>query len=464
MKRLSKNFLAILAGDVGRRLLGFAALAYLTRRISIGDFGAVNVGLTLLSYGLMASSGGLGSFAAREIARNDDAEFVGKILGSRLINAILVYVLLFIVSWFFIMNRTTAILAILFSFSLLVNAFFLDWYFQGKESMLVIGFSRLAAAVVYIGAIIGFVRSAGDIIWVPVAAIASDLIVAFILFLMYKHVNPGRTLRIRIEGWKGMMRQALPIGAGSLFGHFSINLAPIVIGIVLSNSEVGIYSAASKLVFFLLILDRVFATLLLPASARLYSNSTENLALTLEIALKWVILLALPLSVGGTLLADRLVPAIYGAPYVVAANCFRILIWYFLATMVHTIYSTGLVAIGEEKAFGSVMAVSAVFYAVTIVTGTIFFGVIGAAIGIVGSEILTVFMMRRRFSKFVRVRFPRTIPRTILAAGLMGALVFVLARLNLIVVVGAGAIIYAVAVYLMRGVTTSDIIEIRKRV
>lgn len=59
MKQLSRNFYSITLSDLGRRLLGFFTVTYLARKLGVADFGAINVGFTILSYAVMASSGGM---------------------------------------------------------------------------------------------------------------------------------------------------------------------------------------------------------------------------------------------------------------------------------------------------------------------------------------------------------------------------------------------------------------------
>ncbi len=463
MKRLSKNFIAILVSDVGRRFLGFLVLAYLTRKISIADFGAVNVGLTVLSYGLMASSGGLSSFGTREIVRDDNPGLVSGILSSRLLNACAVYAVVALIAFFLITNAETRILTALFSVSLMINAMYLDWYFQGKESMGIIGTARLTAAVVYLLMILVMVQSSADLIWIPVAAVAGDLAVAAILAVTYRRYHPGRQFSFIPSAWPGMMKKAFPIGAGSIFAHFSINLPPLILGIILTNAEVGLYSAASKMVFFLLMLDRVMTTLLLPASTRYYAESRDALARVLATAVKWIVVLAFPVLVGGSILADRIIPFVFGSQYIPAATCFRVLIWYFFFTLIHTIFSTGLVAIDQEKLFSRLMAVSAAFYAVTVTGGTYFFGVTGAAAGVVFSEAVTVILMRHRFVQFVPVRLASSLLRSVLAGVIMGAVVLLLPQFPLLVLIATGAVVYVFLVYLLRVITAAELMELVRR-
>src|SRR5260221_2066567 len=134
------------------------------------------------------------------------------------------------------------------------------------------------------------------------------------------------------------MTQAVHIGGGSMLAQASINLPAIVIGILMTNADVGVYSAASKIVFFFLFVDRVAGTLLLPASSRLHASSPETLSSTLEVAVRWIVVIALPLCVGGMILAGTILPFVFGSQYEASVDVFRILIWFSLFTLLHTVY------------------------------------------------------------------------------------------------------------------------------
>lgn len=463
MKRLSKNILSILVSDAARRLLGFFAVTYLTRTISVNDFGAMNIGLTLLSYGLMLSSGGLGSLGTREVVAGREPALVARILSARLVNALIVYAVMAVASLLLIRDPLTLSLTLLFGCSLFTNAFFLDWYFQGKEAMGAIGWSRIAAAIVYLAMILLFVRSGAQVLWVPVAAVASDLAVTVPLIVVYRKRYERRWFSFSLRGWWWMMRQAVPIGAGSIFAHLSINLPPLVLGILWSNTEVGFYSAATKLVFFLLILDRVLGAVLLPASARFFADSKEALGAAMATAMKWILIAALPVAVGGTFVAGSLVPAVFGAGYAEASGVFRILIWYFFFTLFHTVFANALVAAREERTFATTMALSAALYAVCVIAGTLLWGMVGAAIGVVIAEAVTVVLMHRRCAEVVHIPFPANAIRVILATGCMAIVLLLVPQLRLAVAILAGAVVYAGALIAFRGVTKSDLAEVAAR-
>lgn len=456
MKRFSKNLISILLSDVGRRLLGFLSVAYLARTIGAEGFGVVSIGLTVFSYALMVSSSGLNTYGIREIAKGVNGNFVNTMVSVRVLNAIVVLLVVTIVSLSAIRDTRLAQVIVLMCCSVLPASFHLDWFFQGKEEMHFVGWGRFLSAVIYLAVLLLIVHTPEHLVLVAIASIAGDFIMALFLLKKYSKQKNVLRLRFRLSEWKEVMTHALPLGVGSLLAHFSINLPPIVIGIAMTASDVGIYSAGNKLVFFLLMLDRALAMMLLPASSRLQTVGVERLASTLESALKWILITTLPIAVGGTLLADNITQTIFGYEFQGTAVVFQILIWYFVLTMIHTVYTSGVIAVGGERNFVRVMSVSSIIYAITIVVGTLQFGVIGASAAIVVSEAVTVFLMRQQLHKNVSLRFPGRTIAIFLSAVSMGIIVWLLSALHLIIVISLGGLSYVALLLLSRGVTKDD--------
>jgi len=463
VKQLSKNLLSIVSSDLGRRIFGFLTFAYLARRLGPSDFGAINVGFTVLSYATMAAAGGLSVFGARAVARGDALQLAGPLTGARLINSFAVLALIACILPA-IPNTVTAALILFFCISLIPNAFNLEWYFQGKEAMGSIGAARTLSAAAYFILAVVLVRTPADLFLVAVAAVAGDSLAALLLAVTVHRRYPGERLRPLFAGWKSLTLRAFPLGAGSLLAHVSVNLPPLVLGILMTNSDVGIYSAAGKLVTLLLVVDRVIATVLLPASARSFGRSADILSQMLNGSLKWMILIGLPLCTGGSILARRIMPLVFGDRYAAAGDVFSVLIWFFLATLLHTVYTTGLIASGQEKLYGRFMMISAAVYLCSTVGLTLLFGAIGSAAAVVGSEAVAVIIMARGLRRFVKLEVPASALKSILAAAAIAVVLFLLGSTGLWLSVVSGAAVYTLVLFATRAIGRNDIAELLGRV
>ncbi len=463
MKRLAKNITAIGGSDLTRKLFGFLSVTYLTRHISVSDFGIVNLGFTVFSYILILGAAGLPSLGTREIARSSERSFIGDILFTRILLTLLILIVTTIGVSVFVTNPIIAAIIILISVTAIPNALFLDWYFQGKESMSFIGFARSIGAIVNFCVIYFFVKSSQQLIWVAFAAIASDVSSCIIYFIFARNEFSKTTYSFQFKKVISLLKQALPLGVGSILAHASINLAPIVIGIILTTHSVGLFSAAFKLVFFLMMFDRVLATLLLPATSRIYTQQPAQFLIQLREAQKWVLILCVPLCVGGTILSADVIGLVFGTNYMEAAPIFSILLWFVLLTMVHTVFNAGLVATGNEKAYAQVMMISSILYFSFIIIGTLVYGAIGAAIGFIASEIISVLLSRNRLQQIIEMNLPDKTIQILLSAAVMALSIVLLPHIPLLFAIAVGAIIYGIATFTFRAITLQELQTLSKR-
>jgi O-antigen/teichoic acid export membrane protein len=457
MKRLSKNVIAITGSDIARRLIGFLTIAYLTRHISVDQFGIINIGFTILTYALLASSFGLNTYGARAIARGHSTGIVGSILSVRILASVIVLIVILIGSFIVFTDKSMIMIVTVMSVAVIPYALMLDWFFQGKERMGVLGGARFIAAVVYFSVVIYFVRSPEDIIWVAIGSLLSDSLSACLIWIIFRKDYGEYSSKFNLKNARSIIKSSFPMGIGSMFGAITMNLPTLVIGIFLSNYDVGIYSAAQKFVFFLLMIDRIIGTIFLPASSRILAETPEMLSSVLSQAKKWLIVLSLPISVGGTILSSEIIITVFGGAYAPSANVFRILIWFFFATVLHTIFSSGMLAVGQEKIYGKVMSLSAVFYFILIILGTLIYGATGAAGGMVIAETATLLMMMIRLKKLLYIKSTDGLVNIIISVIVMGSIVFALPVLPLFVSVLIGAVVYIAMLFISKAITSTEI-------
>jgi O-antigen/teichoic acid export membrane protein len=196
--------------------------------------------------------------------------------------------------------------------------------------------------------------------------------------------------------------------------------------------------------------------LLLPASARKQTDSPEALSTLLSETLRWVVVFALPIAVGGIVLSKHIIVLVFGASYASSADVFRVFIWFFFFTMLQSVYVSGLIAVGREKVYGKTMIITAALYAVTVTLGTIWYGAIGAALGIVLSEAISVLMMRHALLSVLQLKAPRAVLQTIAASIIMGCCVLFFSTRNAIAVIVLGIVVYIAVLFAIRGITWNE--------
>ncbi|MBS4029777.1 MAG: flippase [Ignavibacteriales bacterium] len=464
MTSFFKNFSFLTTADIASRLLGFFATAYLARTLGVEKFGIINIGFAILSYGILITNPGIQLFGTRELTKekNNISEFVGEIVSLRLFLACCACLLLFLFSNVVFASQEIFLVTIVFLLSLIPSAFLLEWVFHAEEKMAIISVSRISAQVTYLAFVLLFVASPKETPFVAIAWLLSIVVSALLLFFLFQKKYSLR-LQWNISSlfqqngrWKTILQSSFPIGLGAWLGQIVVNFPPLALAFFLSEKEVGFFSAAFKVVFFLLIIDRIFFFLFYPIIIKTFNLSVEKLQQTLSLSLKIIITLALPLCVGGTFLAEKIITFIYGNGFEQSAGILQLIVWFVLFTAMHSIFVVGLIGINQEKVFSKTMVVGTIIHILCIAIGAFFFHSIGVSVGFVLGEIITMIMMFKQFSGFVPLNIFQSLPRPLVASFVMATVLSLTISFPLFIQILFGIFAYSFPLFLLGGWTKHD--------
>ncbi|MCX7984097.1 MAG: oligosaccharide flippase family protein [Bacteroidetes bacterium] len=399
MKRFSKNILSLTIADLLRRIFGFITVAYLARVVGTETFGAINTAYAVLAYGIVVSTSGLTAYGIRSVAQGASTYILSTIISERLTLSVLVLTGIVLCTLTIITDPTVQVLVLLFSCTLIPLALSPEWFLQGKETMVPIAFARtIAAAIPMVIAIIAIHSS--EQTWIlAVGSIVGDCCATLILQWVLR--SSGIRYNIQFPSSLHLVIQSFPLSVGIILSTLVINYPPLALTLVRSQYDVGIYSAASKLVFFLLIGDRLLNALIFPAVSRKLSMSQESLQPFIQQILRWILFFTTPFAVAGVFLAEDVLKFIFGEQYSVSTPVLQVLVWYFVLTMLHTVFTALLLALHKEKIYRNVMVTTAILYALFVTVGAYSWGAIGAAAGVVVAELLSLMLLIRGVQRLI---------------------------------------------------------------
>lgn len=468
-QRIVKNTASLLFSGIISQLIGFIAVIYLARILGPGGFGKINFAIAIVTYFTLIANMGLPLLGTREIAREKDKikDYIGSILTLRLFLAMLGFCLLLLTA--LLLNKPLEIkyLIILYGLGLIPSALLLDWAFQGVEKMEYIGLGNILSATIYVVFVFFFVKSPEQILLIPCFQIAGNFLAAVLLFSVSVRNFGKPRFRLNLIHWKSFFRQALPIGFSLLMAQIFYNIDTVMIGFMRSSEEVGYYNAAYKIIMLLIFVIGVYHDAIFPVISNYYKTSLDSLIKLLSVTQKLMVTVAMPVAVGGTILAGPIMNLLYGAEYNDGIIAFQILIWAVLIIYINTAYSRGLLACKKENWFLAGTTIPAV---VNLISNFILIpplGLKGAAIATVIAEASGFLVMYIGFKKIFHITFHNYIVRPLLASTLM--LIFLhwglnKLSLNIFSLVIGGTLIYSGLFYLMRGVTKEEIAIIKSTI
>jgi len=437
--------LFIFLGDIGSKILGFFATTYLARTLGTGGFGMLNIALAALSYALLLATNGLPLLGTQKIAalKRPDPSLVGNIISTRFMLSILAFALLALVAFIGLDSGKSDEyrLILIYGLFLFPSALLLDWFFQAKHQMGVISAGRFAQMIAYLVFILCFVRNLSDIQMTAWAWVIGGCVNAALLGWIF--LNRGNHIAFELTSAKilQLWKAAFPLGLASAISQIVLQFPVLYLAWFASHTDVGIFSAAFRMMTLLLIFDRIFYTVFFPAISRCAGQTPERLEEITNRVLKLVAISALTIGLVAIFSASWLIPLIFSAQYVEAIPLFQLLSGVFIFTMINSVIGFTLIGMGHHKEFTRSVFWGFIAFMIAIFILPPLFGLNGVVSALVIYQfvalmMVTVFLRRHLVFQWVRnAAFPVLMATFVLLP--------VLWRLNLTPVVNFLTIILA---------------------
>lgn len=464
IKKPARNAGFLLGGEILTRALGFAVTAVLARRLGLDAFGQIAFGMSVMAYGIMVTKAGLLTVGTRSVARDPSGirELAGQVLTLRLLLAGLA--LAGIVLFALLLPRPAEMrwLLVLYATGVFAQALALEWALIGEERMHHIAAGHILTNLAYFLLVLLLVRGPGQLLLVPVAFVAATAAGAGYLLVPHARRHGLPRLRWQPRAWRALARQALPVGVASVLSQFYVNAPIIVLALLRGDAAAGVYSAAHRFVFFVLMLDRVVQSVFLPVAARQYrARGSEPgdpaLARTVGTVLRVALALSLPACLLVLLLAPQLAVLLFGSEFAPTGGVLRVLIWFFPLSLVSTVGGYTLLAADRERRYSVNTAIGVGVALALIVLGALRFGPTGAAVGMVVGEALLAGLMLAGMLGLVQPRVGLRLLWVPVALLPLVGIVLALRDWNWFLAGAAGTAGYAVVLLAMRGITPADV-------
>lgn len=358
--RIGQNVGALVAARGLTMVLRLGIGAYLARTLAPEGFGILGFGFSLVSYFSLAVALGLPTLGTREAARAPGTvpDLAGHILAIRLSLAAVasaVYVVVVVA-----LPQPAAVRAVLLvqGLVLLIQALDVEWVYQGVERMGVLAVRNVVADVLQAVGVLLLVRQPDDVLPAAVASTAAAALVVVGLLRTYRR-HFGR-LRLHYDrvAWRALLRPALPIAASSLAISVYLNLDKLMIGLMRTQAEVGLYEAAYRLVGMSQVGAVILSQAFFPALASAWGDRAQT-AGHIDAYARAMFAFGLPVTAGGALLAGPLVVLYAGPAYAGAAPALAVLLGSAAVSYLNMVYGQPLPAWDRQRAYAVAVAVGA---------------------------------------------------------------------------------------------------------
>lgn len=467
-RKLAHNTITQIAGKVVSTLLGLVAIGIMTRYLGQEQFGWYVIAISFLQFVGILIDFGLIPVSAQMISRGKTEEeketLLQNLLGFRFVSAVLFLAVTPLIALFFPYPTEVKIAISFMTISFLaisMNQIFTGYY-QYALKMHIYSIGELVGRIILVGGLVVAQYSAWE--FLPVMGIVTVSSVGFMTVLWFaarRYTRPRLAFDIAI--WKTIMTTMWPIAIAILFNVIYLKGDIIILSLYVSESQVGVYGAAYRVVDILAQVAMIVMGLMLPIlAAHWAANRKEAFAAQYQQAINAMMLIAFPMMVGTILLSTQIMKFVAGSGFAGSGQALRILSIAVFCVFLSAIFGHMAVAIDKQKKTIPVFIVNAILTLIGYVIFIPRFGVIGAAWMSVFSELFAGIFLWLTLRKYYEARASLGIvARIALASVVMGVVVYLLKNhVHVILTTAIAGVIYGLCLYLFKAISKEMIREI----
>ncbi len=442
-------------------VLSLYSIRLITEYLGPEGFGKYATVLAFFAFFSAIVDLGLAPVTAREISKEgaDERYILGRVLALRLISSAILLLFAPLVLFFFNYEQdlkigiVVAAAAVLFSSSSLL----LNGIFQKNLAMDRVAFVEFFGKLLQVVLVTLIVRNDWGFLAVAstlLAALAFNAIVVFWLSRSFVKFS------LKFDGvfWKDFLKESSPLAATALITFAYFKLDTIILSVLQSNSDVGIYNVAYKIMENLIFFPAMLAGLILPLLSRTLTTNRELFEDIVDKTFKVFLLIVFPLVVGVWVLAPEIIAIVSGTGFEESVRVLRILV-FALGCIFFGHYFTMLLVVGNAQKklmkaliFAAIVNISLNFLLIPQ------YSYMAAAFVSLITECLVVLLIGTLAFREIHFRPSfKPLPRIFFATLLMALAMYYFDRYSFIIAGLSGAVMYLFGLWLTRVVTYQEI-------
>jgi O-antigen/teichoic acid export membrane protein len=465
--RALRNTALVLSAKVVARLIALVTVLYMIRRLGPDHYGSFTVLINLTAIVSVVLDLGFNVLFVREGARHqaEIQRYLRNVMSLRLlmsVAALLLLAALVIPLGLGDLLLPGFLLMVLTSYSSLLRNALYAVQQLGYEAIAVV-----LESVVLLGLVLYGGRTQQGVtyfVWAYAAQYAFSCVYFFVVLAVKRIAVPGWRFEpalLRSWFWKG-----LPFAMTFVLTILYFRIDQPLIFVFRGETESALYGAAYKPIESLLFLPITFLSVVFPVLAVYHRERSKEMIDAVNRFYKALLLMGCPAGIGIFVLAHPLTPLLLGRDFIRSEPALRVLALALGVAFVNNAFIGALNASDRQASFTWAAAWSLVANLALNLTLIPLFGYQGASWATVATEVVLGIAAWTLTARHVgRVPLVSLSWRVLLAGLVMGVAIYPMSGLSGIEVaipIAAGAVVYTIAVLLLRAVTKDEIAWARR--
>ena len=464
---VAKNTVWLSISNIGGRLIKAAIVIYAPRVLGASEYGVFSYAVTLAAFLGIFMEPGINSVLLREGSRTSGDEQSAIFSVTLLIKLLLVVfgigVIIYIGPLFTTLPGAKVLLpiaAILLTFDTLRE--FMVSLLRAREKMQwEAGIFLFTNLTIVIFGFIFILRnpSAVALGWGYAIGTAIGGIAA--IAVVWKDIKEAFS-RFSTRLITPILQSAWPFAITGALGLLFTNTDILIISWMKTAADVGIYSAAIRIIQLLYIVPGILQMSTLPVFSRLAQNDKAKFRVALEKSVGLIFLVSFPLAIGGIILGTQIMGLLFGSAFTSGSLAFKILLVTLVVDYPGSIIVNAIFAYAHQKS----LIVSSAIGGVTNVAFDLLliprWGMTGSAVATLIAQIVTNWYIWHMMKKINYFEVLPHLKKMLAASAIMGVvtLALLLLGVNVILNIAISGAIYFFFLKLFREPELADIINV----
>ena len=351
--RVVSNFGWSVINDLGSKGLLFLAMIYLARVLGTESFGLFNIANTLVLYFWMAVDLGSNMYGAREVSkhRENPSEILNTLLSIRITSGIIVFFLFIIATYITNVSLVFKQVCLGFSFYLISRSIYTEWFLRGIEKVGYIAFGNLLTFGINIVLCILFVTNEVDLVRAAYIWSLSFFVGGIVLLLLIKNTihNVKIAFTFNLKEWRYHLRESIHFSLSGGLSTLYQQMPIFLLGVFSSLKDVGLYSAAHRIIFSIIFVFTIFPLAIYPILSDLHRNDRLKYVELFKKSALIITILALLLCMILFYISTPLFTMIYGIEYLAALVAFKIMIGFLCLRTIREVVVIAISSAGHQR-------------------------------------------------------------------------------------------------------------------
>jgi O-antigen/teichoic acid export membrane protein len=333
-------------------ILALVGIGFITRYLGKEGFGDYSTVLAFFAFFGSFADLGIYAITARDISRRDadEKKILGNAFALRLLSSLVVFLITPLFVFFLPYSRDVKAGIILVAASFVFSSTYmvLNGVFQKNLAMDKVASAEVIGKILQIIVIILAVKYDLGFITIILSILVAMIFNFTVVLLLVQKYIPLK-LQFDFPYWKKFLKESAPLGFSAIVIFIYFKIDTILLSILKTNAEVGVYNAAYKVIENISFFPAMITGLMFPMFSRHIFSDKKHFSHLADQTIKVFFIIIIPITVGTLFLSEGIINLIGGAAFSEAANTLRILIFALAFIFFGGLFNNILIASNNQK-------------------------------------------------------------------------------------------------------------------